>query len=287
VAWRRGHGLPVLAALWFAVTFAPTSNVLFPIGVIMAERTLFLPSVALVVLFAWGTNEAAQWTSVRRGLVSAFAIAGVLFGTLHSGVRTRVWADNPTLFSTLAVEAPTNFRGLMAVGELKSAGGRWAEADSLYQLALAYYPDHVPARLAYVRELQVHGEFGRALEQVRIARLQDPASSAALVSEVLSLLHFQRFTESRANLLDAAAAGWGSPIVSRLRVVTDSMLAATDSVDARNRLVREGLSYAKWSEPLQVKVAPDLRRRLIPPGGVQPDSRSATQPVDPPSVVTP
>ncbi len=275
VALKRGVGLPVLAALWFAVTFAPTSNVLFPIGVIMAERTLFLPSVAVVILFAWLTTEAAQWPAARRGVMSSLVIAAVIFGTIHSAIRTRVWTDNPTLFSTLAVEAPTNFRGLMAVGELLSFGGRWQAADSVYGLAMQHYPEHVPARLAYVRELQVHGEYDRALEQVSIARAMDPTSSQAMASEVLCLLHFQRFSEARIELLDASAAGWGSPLITRLRVVVDSMLAVTDSVDARNRLVREGRPFGKYTEPLQVKVNPDFRRRLIPPGGVQPAARSA------------
>jgi hypothetical protein len=287
VALRRGVGLPVLAALWFAVTFAPTSNVLFPIGVIMAERTLFMPSVAVVILFTWVTIEAAQWTPARRGVMSAFVIAAVVFGTIHSAIRTRVWTDNPTLFSTLAVEAPTNFRGLMAVGELMSFGGRWPEADSMYALAMEHYPEHVPARLAYVRELQVHNEYGRALEQVRIARRMDPTSSQGMASEVLCLLHFQRFTEARAELLDASAAGWGSPLVTRLRVVVDSMLAVTDSADTRNRFVREGRAYSRYTEPLVVRVDPDFRRRLIPPGGAQPAPRSAMTPASGALGVTP
>lgn len=272
LAWRRGWALPLLAAAWFAVTYAPTSNIPFPIGVILAERTLFLPSVAVAMLLAWGAGRAATWQTGTRALATSLLSAAVLFGSVHSAIRTRVWKDNPTLFSTLAVEAPTNFRGQMALAEYNSRGGRWRTADSLYQVAVGLYPEHAMARLAYVKDLQVHGEFGAALEQARRALEVEPDNPSALVSEALSLLHFQRFSDARSRLLAAAGFGASSPVISLLRGVTDSMLAVTDSVDSRNRFVREGRSAAAWSVPLAVHVTPELRRRL---DALQPDSRSA------------
>ena len=276
VAWRRGVALPVLAGVWFAVTFAPTSNVLFPVGVIMAERTLFLPSVALALLFGWAVGAAAGWTPLRRSLMVSLVAAGVLFGTVHSALRTRVWQDNATLFSTLVVEAPTNFRGLMMLGTVNSSAGRWATADSLYQLALSYYPEHVPARLAYVRELQVRGEFPRALEQVRLALRTDPEYPSAIESEVLCLLHAQRFSEARSRLLFVAGLGYSEGLLGRLRVVADSMLAVTDSADVRNRFLREGRPFARYTSPLVVRVEGERRAPMMMDGGLQRNARSAT-----------
>lgn len=273
VAWRRGWALPLLAAGWFAVTFAPTSNLPFPIGVILAERTLFLPSVAVALLLAWGASRAAAWPTGTRAVAASLLVAAVLFGAVHSAMRTRVWTDNPTLFSTLAVEAPTNFRGQMALAEYNSRGGRWETADSLYRVAVALYPEQVMARLEYVKDLQVHGEFGPALVQARRALEYEPENPAALVSEALSLLHFQRFAEARRSLLAAAGHDAKSPIIRMLRNVTDSMLVVTDSVDSRNRFAREGRTASRWTIPLAVRVTPDLRRRL---DALQPDSRSAT-----------
>jgi hypothetical protein len=272
IAWRRGWALPLLAAAWFTVTFAPTSNIPFPIGVILAERTLFLPSVAVAVLLAWVSSQAADWPSGTRAVAASLFIAAVGFGSIHSAIRTRVWTDNPTLFSTLAVEAPTNFRGQMALAEYNSRGGRWKSADSLYQVAVALYPEQVMARLAYVKDLQVHGEFGPALVLARRALQDEPDNPAALVSEALSLMHFQRFREARSSLLTAAGFDGASPVITMLRTVTDSMLVVTDSVDARNRFAREGRAAGAWTVPLAVRVTPDLRKRL---DALQPDSRSA------------
>lgn len=275
VAWRRGWALPLLAAAWFTVTFAPTSNLPFPIGVLLAERTLFLPSVAVAMLLAWAAGRAAEWPAGTRSIAASLAVAAVVFGSVHSAIRTRVWTDNVTLFSTLAVEAPTNFRGQMALADYNSRGGRWKSADSLYRVAVALYPEQVMARLSYVKELQVHGEFGPALEQARRALELEPDNPAALVSEALSLMHFQRFHDARRSLVAAAGFDSRSPAISMLRTVTDSMLAVTDSVDSRNRFVREGRAFQAWTIPLTVRVTPDLRRRL---DALQPDSRSAMSP---------
>lgn len=277
LAWRRGWALPVMAAAWFIVTFSPTSNIPFPIGVILAERTLFLPSVAVAVFVAWGSSRAAAWPALYRAWAVSLLLSAVIFGAIHSAVRTRVWTDNPTLFSTLAVEAPTNFRGQMALAGYNSSGGRWAVADSLYRVAVSLYPEHAMARLSYVKDLQGHGEFGAALVQARHALETEPDNPAALVSEALSLLHFQRFREARSRLVAAAGFDGKSPVVVMLRTVVDSMLAATDSVDARNRFVREGRNFDPWTVPLAVRVTPELRRRL---NALQPDSRSAI-PVEP------
>lgn len=272
LAWRRRAALPLFAAAWFAITFAPTSNLLFPIGVILAERTLFLPSVAVALLIGWTSERAAWWTAPARSVAASLVVAAVAFGSVHSAIRTRVWADNETLFSTLAVEAPTNFRGQMALADFYNKGGRWAAADSAFLRGIALYPEHVPARLSYVKELQVRGEFGKSLEQARLALAYEPENPSAWVSEAIALLHFQRFGEARAKLLAAAGHDARSPVVARLRVVADSMLAVTDSVDARNRFAREGRAYARWTAPLVVRAEPERRRR---PDAVQLQSRSA------------
>ena len=44
-AWRRGRKLPCFAIAFFFATLAPTANLLIPVGSIMAERWMYLPSL--------------------------------------------------------------------------------------------------------------------------------------------------------------------------------------------------------------------------------------------------
>ncbi len=70
-AWRRGvlssRRLSSRAvgwgAVWFVITFSPTSNLAFLSGILLAERTLYLPSVGLVA--------AATVAVIGAGAISA------------------------------------------------------------------------------------------------------------------------------------------------------------------------------------------------------------------------
>lgn len=275
-AWRRGIAVPALAVAWFAVTFAPTSNLLFPVGVLLAERTLFLPSVAVALVAAWLVERAAAWPLPARGTVVAAVLALVALGTLHSAQRSPVWEDNPTLFSTLAVEAPTNFRAQMALADFNVRGGRFAAADSLFRRGLALAPDHVPARLTYVLELQYQGRFAEALPLALSAYRDQPSSSPAMLSSVLCLLAAQRFHEARRVTLDGLAAGFGTPLLRQLRQTTDSMLAVTDSADVRNRFVREGRVFVRGGGPLSVTIRRETFEEVRRAEAMQFASRSAS-----------
>jgi hypothetical protein len=77
---------------WCAVALLPVSN-LIPTGVLLAERTLFVPSIGVVVATAaaaadWLERSSSIW--VRRVLV-AVSGAFVIFGIVRSTSRHLVW----------------------------------------------------------------------------------------------------------------------------------------------------------------------------------------------------
>src|SRR2546425_4891246 len=49
MAWRRQRRLETYGLGWIAIAFLPVSNLLFSTGVLLAERTLYLPSVGLAL----------------------------------------------------------------------------------------------------------------------------------------------------------------------------------------------------------------------------------------------
>ncbi len=54
LVWKgRRHGILVLGAGWYLVTFLPTANLLVVVGTIFGERLLFLPSLAFRLLAGW------------------------------------------------------------------------------------------------------------------------------------------------------------------------------------------------------------------------------------------
>jgi protein O-mannosyl-transferase len=104
----------------------PTSNVLFPIGTIMAERFLYMPAMAFA-----GCLAAAVWACrgrmEARWVRTAFAAVALLFAA-RTFARNSDWASEKALFQSAAAAEPASFRPHSAmasvylrVGELEDA----------------------------------------------------------------------------------------------------------------------------------------------------------------------
>ncbi len=116
VVCRRRTPLVTFAVVFWFVTLAVTSNVLLPLGTLLAERWLYLPSVAAVLLVS-----VAVWRSVHSGgalrLAALVGLAGLLvFYSVITVWRNRDWQNNITLFESLVAVAPDNPSGYMMLG---------------------------------------------------------------------------------------------------------------------------------------------------------------------------
>ena len=131
----RRHPAVWLGGLWLAITLLPASNLLFPSGVVLAERTLFLPSVGVVLLLG------GVWAELRQGkrqviLFGACAWAVVLAGVVRSAARLPVWRNNQVLYAATIRDAPESY---------------WAWRNYAGDLVLQDRPEE--ARAAYARSL--------------------------------------------------------------------------------------------------------------------------------------
>lgn len=93
--WRRA---PVLAfaVLAFACTMAPVANVFFASGVMVAERTLYLPSMGLAVLVAWSWDFFADRRRALAGVIKRVS-DGAALGRFSGGVAPNRFSDGSTL----------------------------------------------------------------------------------------------------------------------------------------------------------------------------------------------
>ncbi|NJD18669.1 MAG: hypothetical protein FIA95_05215 [Gemmatimonadetes bacterium] len=123
VAWRRaelgpGSASPRAVAfgvVWFVVTISPVSNVLFLTGVLLAERTLYLPSVGFVAAAGWVVVRLAR--ERRRLAWGGLALAVALMGW-RTWERNPTWKDNVTVFGTLIEDYPHSGRSQWVLGDL-------------------------------------------------------------------------------------------------------------------------------------------------------------------------
>ncbi len=115
--WRRNR--PAFFWIAFALlAMLPTSNFLLPIGSIMAERFLYLPSVGFAA-----SVVVVIHTLVRRfGIAARWFVISVAVIAVALGFRTvqrnRDWTDNETLWSSALAVAPDSFRPHHALAQV-------------------------------------------------------------------------------------------------------------------------------------------------------------------------
>jgi tetratricopeptide (TPR) repeat protein len=113
LAFRRSRPVFFFIAFFFAA-IAPTANIFLLIGTIMAERTLYLPSVAFAGLVAWtGWNGfqrlRPRWPALRTAAPALLAIVCLAL-TVRTFARNFDWYDEETLWASAAQSCPNSYR---------------------------------------------------------------------------------------------------------------------------------------------------------------------------------
>lgn len=139
-AWDE-RPLVTLGLAWFAVTISPVSNVFFPTGTVLAERTLYLPSVGLSLVVAGLTPWLLSLPARPRRLGLALVVLWGLGAFLKTVDRNPSWISTFTVVQTLNEEHPESWRsirgrakGLERIGDLPAAAEGWDVAVRLAPL---------------------------------------------------------------------------------------------------------------------------------------------------------
>lgn len=133
-AWRRGRRVEALGLGWIALAYLPVANLLFPTGVLMADRTLYLPSAGLCL--ALGALLAA-WDA--RTFYAALAVLGIA-GAARTASRVPVWRDDRSVTLSILRDSPRSYRGPSRAGSLLQTGRDPERAMRAYRRALELYP---------------------------------------------------------------------------------------------------------------------------------------------------
>lgn len=154
---------PVLfASLWFAATWFIFSNIAVPTGVFVAERCLFLPVLAVCLLFGLVTerNRAFAVLLLAAGLQSA--ITADAWRTEESSLRAAVdeHPDSPLGRSALALRLLT---------DPPVTPDRQQEAETLLSAVLAKYPQLPDAHRGLGLLARSRGDLAAAIAELETA----------------------------------------------------------------------------------------------------------------------
>jgi protein O-mannosyl-transferase len=197
LAWRvrRDHPLVPFAILGYAILFAPTSNVLLPIGTIMGERLAYSPSIMVCLLVAYAVWQGSL--RLGRPVVAGFIALLIAFGGLTIA-RNTTWADELTFFQEQIHSAPNSAKAHYGLGAALALSGNDREAVGEYEKAIAIFPYYSEVFFNMGNALRrLGGDPEQVIEAYRTTIRFNPAHADARANLALFLLEHGRTDEAR------------------------------------------------------------------------------------------
>jgi protein O-mannosyl-transferase len=125
VVWLyRVNRTAFFLACFAFLTLLPASNLVIPIGSIMAERFMYLPSIGLVGCLVMGMFALGDRLGNRRLAPIALAVIGTLFA-VRTWARNVDWFDDVSLAQATVSSSPRSFKAhkMLAVALMEAGPG--------------------------------------------------------------------------------------------------------------------------------------------------------------------
>jgi hypothetical protein len=135
VSWRRERWV-VSGVLWCGLTLLPVSQIPFAVGVMIAERTMYLPSVGLAFLFPPLVRALRRERAPTRRAVAAMLAVAVALGAWKTWSRNPIWNTSFTVFDSMVDEHPHLWWVEWKAGQILARSGHGEEALPWYRKAL-------------------------------------------------------------------------------------------------------------------------------------------------------
>jgi len=138
LTWRRGRRVEAFGLGWIAIALFPVSNLVVPVGVLLAERALYLPSAGLVLAAgAWLKDLETR----RRAVVLSLLVVA---GGVRTALRVPVWRDTRAMIGSELEDSPRSFAGPAHMVVLYLTGHQPAKALEAYRRAIEIYDVTLP-----------------------------------------------------------------------------------------------------------------------------------------------
>lgn len=186
----------VFLLLFFPAAFVVTANVVFPIGTIMAERLVFLPSAGPCLLAGVAATTFARGSRLRR--VLAYGFCGVLLLALALGynARARTWAGPEHFHRMAVVDSPRSAKAHYNLGLYLARQGSLEEATMSLERAVAIHPGFARATYYLASVYRERGMAAQAIATYQRYLAGNPYDSGALSQLVSLLLAERRYAEA-------------------------------------------------------------------------------------------
>jgi hypothetical protein len=263
IVLRRRQRTISFGICFTAITLLPSSNFILPAGIVLAERTLFLPSVGAMLIVGelalLGVEAIRARVANPRRAIAAFATPfalALVVGAARSASRTRVWHDNDVLLRQAVIDLPGAYHPHYMLAGWDFQLNRGAEGEAEARTALRLFP-YDPSMTLNLGELYARlGMCKPALPLYRLARGLDP-SIPGNVNFAVCLLAEAEYDAAKAEAMKAISGGGNFSMLHHVIFAADSAKAARARFGQEVSVPVSG-GHGKAPESMQ-KAAPETR----------------------------
>ena len=197
--WERSSELGLsrlvsFAILYFFITLLPVSNII-PLGIMMAERLLYIPSLGFCIVLAVILAKIPQLKIKRVGsdptkapilmwgltpLKSASILFLILlFYSITTINRNKIWANNFVLWEETVKNSPDSSRAYNNRGNAYGKKGQYDQAIKDFNRAIELKPDYVEAYINRGNAYNEEGEYEQAIKDYSKAIELEPDAADA------------------------------------------------------------------------------------------------------------
>lgn len=175
-----GHSIyqqaTLFALMLMIFPFLPASNLFFPVGFVVAERILYVPSMGFSILFAMGAYKILN--SHLRKLATLAVACLLITHTFKTLERNRDWYSDLTLFTSAVHTNPENGKIYNNLGHVYEHETNYSLAEDLFRKAVHKQSDDVGAYINLGRVLKAQSRYSEAEVVSRIMTAKKLSISA-------------------------------------------------------------------------------------------------------------
>jgi len=226
IALRRRRPIISFGTAFAGIALLPSSNLILPAGILLAERTLFLPSVGAMLVAGAVAVPIAERLRSRSLRGVQVVLGGVLAaGLAWSAWRTTFWHDNDRLFRQAVKDAPFAYRAHYMLGAWHFENERRRDGEVEYRRALKLFPYDPFLSYSLAEQYRRVGMCGPALPLYRWTFGLDTNFKYGRSAFAWCLLNEDFYHEAREQAFKAIAAGADVHSMRQVISITDSMNA--------------------------------------------------------------
>ncbi|CAI8032097.1 Protein O-mannosyl-transferase TMTC3 [Geodia barretti] len=171
------HRTVAISLSLLVLPYLPASNLFFPVGFVVAERVLYIPSMGFCMLVGFGAWQLIQTTTNKtlKNIIVCFIVYILAVQSVKTVARNPEWKSHIPLFESGIRLNPRNGLLLSNLGkELKEAGD-WELAEKVLKRAVEVSPTHSGGHMN-LGKIQFHSKrYSEAIPPLRKALELIPA----------------------------------------------------------------------------------------------------------------